>query len=323
MKILFISTKNKKYQGDFLELTILHGLKKILGDDCFDLPRKKVLYHDFSEVKKDDLHGRGFTLLHEAVPDIKNRNIELKDKEFDFVLYGCGHAYGEEVFLEKYDSLSKFGSWVLDGHDLYGSASIKKIYKGEEIIANQFEKSFKRELIFRQKNVYPTGFGVPEKVIKPLDFTKKTKLFQDTYPKDAFFEKPTDLGGSKSHHLFKTEEEYYKDLSESWFGLSCKKGGWDGLRHYEIISAGTLLLFKDYKNKPNHCSPGDLPAISYSSKKELIEIMNKLVVNNKPTEEYMKLLRAQREWLYRFGTTTSRAASILRVLSSNMLPSIK
>ena len=28
MKILFITTKNKNFQGDYLELTILNGLRK-------------------------------------------------------------------------------------------------------------------------------------------------------------------------------------------------------------------------------------------------------------------------------------------------------
>ena len=37
---------------------------------------------------------------------------------------------------------------------------------------------------------------------------------------------------------------------------------------------------------------------------------------NKPTEEYIRILQSQREWLYRFGTTTARGADILKVLSS-------
>ena len=45
--------------------------------------------------------------------------------------------------------------------------------------------------------------------------------------------------------------------------------------------------------------------------------MNKLVINNRPSEKYLRLLRAQREWLYRYGTTTSRAANILRVMQDN------
>ena len=52
MKILFITTKNPEHQGDYLELSILHGLKSLMGKDLIDLPRKKILYGDFSEAKK-------------------------------------------------------------------------------------------------------------------------------------------------------------------------------------------------------------------------------------------------------------------------------
>ena len=316
MKILFITTKNKNLQGDYLELTILNGLRKILGQDFIDYPKKDIAYHDFSKVKKENLHGRGFTLLNAPIDDIKKRKIDFKEQEFDFVIYGCGHAYGEEVFDENIDNLAKFGSWVLDGHDLYGEAKIKQNYKGEKIIANQFKYSFKRELIFEEEHVYPTGFGVPEDVIKPLNFDKKNKMIQNSYPKYAYFENPSDLGGTKDHYLFHNEEDYYKDLAESWFGITCKKGGWDALRHYEIIAAGTLLLFRDYNLKPRSCSPQNLPCISYSSKKELKDIFKKLVTGNKPTDEYIRILHAQREWLYRFVTTSARGADILKVLSS-------
>ena len=42
MKILFITTKNKNFQGDYLELTILNGLRKF-EDNFIDYPRKNIL----------------------------------------------------------------------------------------------------------------------------------------------------------------------------------------------------------------------------------------------------------------------------------------
>lgn len=315
MKILFITTKNNHYQGDYFELTILNGLREILGNNCVDYPRKDIAYHDFSKIKKKNLHGQGFTLLNRAIDDIANRNQVFEDNEFDFVLYGCGHAYGEDVFVDDIDAYAKYGSWVLDGHDLYGDAPQKNVYNSEEIISNQYPFSFKREMVFNEKNIYPSGFGIPEHLIKPLDFKCKNQVFQKTYPKYSFFENPTDLGGNKNHHLFTNEDDYFSDLSKSWFGLSCKKGGWDSLRNYEIIASGTLLLYRDYKNKPKLCSPQALPALSYSSEKQLNNLTKRLVENNQPSSEYIRILQAQREWLYRFGTTKARAAHILQVLS--------
>ena len=97
MKILFVTTKNPKAQGDLLEVSILHGLRTILGDNCVDFPRKKIMYHDWSETKKEELHGRGFTLYKYTLQDIENRNIE---QEYDVILYGVTEAYGEKEIQE-------------------------------------------------------------------------------------------------------------------------------------------------------------------------------------------------------------------------------
>ena len=52
MKILFITSKKPEYQAEYLELTVLNGLRKILGENLVDYPRKKVAYGDFTEIDK-------------------------------------------------------------------------------------------------------------------------------------------------------------------------------------------------------------------------------------------------------------------------------
>jgi hypothetical protein len=312
MKILFIPTKNPKLQGDLLEVCVLNGLRNIIGDQCIDIPRKKVMYHDWSDTKREELHGRGFTLYTHPIVDIKNRNTD----SIDVILYGDGHIYGESDDLE----LNKLCNniWHLDGHDLYGSAPKKIIFENEEIIATQFEKCFKRELVEEGlRNVFPTGFGIPSYHIKPINLENKAQLYQKTVPDAALFKPVHDLG-SRNHHKFTVEEDYYQDLQTSWFGLTCKKGGWDCLRHYEILMTGTLLLFRDYNKKPKFCSPQNLPCFSYSSKEELDELINRLLINGKPTNEYKEMLFEQRKWLYNTGTTEARAINILNILKENI-----
>jgi len=314
MKLLFITTRNPNKQGDLLEISILHGLRMVLRDDCVDYPRKKIMYHDFSDTPKNTLHGRGFSLLTTPIPDISNRDIF--NQKFDVVLYGDGHMYGEEPHQKEFDDLANGNVWILDGHDLYGVAPLKITYNDEEIIGNQFKKSFKRELIVKESEVFPTGFGIPKERIKPIDFLSKQQPYQKTAPAAAIFSDIVEMGGGFSHHKFTEEEDYYNDLSSSWFGLTCKKGGWDCLRHYEIIASGTLLLFRDYDQKPKLCSPQELPCFSYRNKEELESLMNTLVVNNKPTDKYINMLDQQREWLYNVATTEARAKQILSVLES-------
>jgi hypothetical protein len=113
MKILFVTTKDPKAQGDLLEVSILHGLRQLLGQNCVDYPRKKVMYHDWSETNKEELHGRGFTLYKYPIKEIENRNLD----KFDIVLYGVTEAYGEKE-NETLTKLADGNVWFLDGHDL-------------------------------------------------------------------------------------------------------------------------------------------------------------------------------------------------------------
>ena len=312
MKILFITSKKPEYQAEYLELTILNGMRKILGNNFIDYPRKKVAYGDFSEISKERLHGKGFSILREPIQDIDRG--EVLNSKYDAILYGTGHSVGEDYYIPEIDKLTNGKIWILDGHDLYGNAKIKKVYKNEEIIGNQFRYSFKRELIFEEESVFPTGYGIPEENIMPINLEKKSQLIQQTHPNFSNFETIRDIASGHKHHIFESEKNYYQDLSKSWFGLTCKKGGWDCMRHYEIIAAGTVLLFRDYKEKPNLCSPQNLPTISYSSKRELKKIMKSLVKKNKPTQGYLDLLNAQRKWLQKNGTTTARAKSVLEII---------
>lgn len=314
MKILFISTINPKHQGDYLELTAIHGLRKLLSNNFIEYPKKKIVYGDFSDSPKKTLHGKGFSLLREKIEDVDRSNIF--DTKFDAVIYGTGHSIGEDVYLDKFDQLADNNSWVLDGHDLYGKAKIKRKYKKEEVISNQFSYSFKRELIFEEDNVFPTGYGIPKEIIMPIDLSNKKQLIQKTYPNFSKFEVIKDLGGGSEHHIFDNEKDYYEDLHSSWFGLTCKKGGWDSLRHYEILAAGSLLLFRDYSDKPKLCSPQEIPCFSYKSKDELDYLLSNLVIKNKPTNDYIKMLKDQRKWLLNNGTTIARAKNILKVIKS-------
>ena len=318
MKILFITTANPNAQGDLLEMTILRGLREIMGEGLVDYPKKKIMYHDFSSSPKDALHGRGFSLLYTPLEDI-NENLRsgIFNQKFDAIIYGDGHIYGERVRVPEIDKLADGNSWVIDGHDLYGGAPIKLIYENEEVIGTQFTKCFKRELLGEVdliNKVHPTGFGIPEERILPLDLSVKNQMHQSTAPDFSLFKNINDLGGGFSHHKFTDENEYYQDLSKSWFGLTSKKGGWDTLRHYEILAAGSLLLFRDLDQKPKFCSPQEIPGVSYSTLEELNSLFSRLLPNGIPSDEYIDILHKQREWLMEHGTTKARAQKILQII---------
>ena len=270
MRLVYITTEDPNSQGDYQEVSMLHGLREALGDDCIDFPRKKIMYGDFSESPKNELHGWGFSLLTEPIAEVENR--ELKD--IDFVLYGVTNAYGVKN-NPVIDRLAKHGVWYLDGHD-HRNITRTPCFKRELYRFGQLEK---------EQNVFPTGFGIPEHRIMPLEFDNKTQMIQKTAPPYSYFG-PQILGpAARQLYVFTEEQDYYEDMRRSFFGLTCMKGGWDSLRHYEILASGACLLFRDYDKKPKSCSPQELPCFSYSSMAELEELFNRLVVNDKPTQE--------------------------------------
>lgn len=297
MKILYITTVNPRIQGDFQEVMILQGLRSIIGGSCVDYPRKKVMYGDYSETSKNELHGSGFTLYTKSLPEIANDLRSLDS--IDFILYGVTDSYG----ITDYPEINRLckNIWYIDGHD---HSNVTK------------KPCFKRELFIQESDVYATGFGIPYYQIRSIDLNNKTQLVQKTAPYHSLFQPATDLG-TRFHHIFSEEEDYFDDMSKSWFGLTSKKGGWDSLRHYEIMASGALLLFRDYDKKPELCSPQNLPCFSYSTKEELNELMSRLVVEGKPTDEYISMLLKQRDWLLKYGTTESRAIHILQTLIQN------
>lgn len=52
MRIVYITNSDKNSQCDFQEVSTLHGLREVLGNDCIDYPRKKIMYGEYDESPK-------------------------------------------------------------------------------------------------------------------------------------------------------------------------------------------------------------------------------------------------------------------------------
>jgi hypothetical protein len=79
---------------------------------------------------------------------------------------------------------------------------------------------------------YPIQFGIPEKKMvseipqKDRDFAFITPQKPETY-------------------IYQEEADYYADYQRSYFAVTQKKGGWDCMRHYEILANGCIPYFLD------------------------------------------------------------------------------
>lgn len=91
----------------------------------------------------------------------------------------------------------------------------------------------------RRLQLHPISFGVPAETIVSA-VPHKTKAFGQVVPgrRDTYF----NLGN---------ESRFFEDLQRSLFHLTYKKGGWDCLRHLEILAAGALPLFVNIAHCPN------------------------------------------------------------------------
>jgi len=56
----------------------------------------------------------------------------------------------------------------------------------------------------------------------------------------------------KYRFQYNEEKEYNEQYKKSWFAHTMKKGGWDCLRHYEIMSNGCIPIFLNLEDCPHH-----------------------------------------------------------------------
>ena len=90
-----------------------------------------------------------------------------------------------------------------------------------------------------KSNVHGINFSIPEeKIVKEIP----TKLRMESLL----------IPGKLETYIYETETDYYKQYQESYFAITCKKRGFDCLRHYEIIANGCIPVFLDIDSCPNN-----------------------------------------------------------------------
>jgi hypothetical protein len=226
MKILFISNA---LGPDYLNDTVFHGGKTLLGHDLYESKRLWYMYDDL--INKGQLYGRGFTLFgkinsNEYTPLSGDLTELIKNKFFDKIIYGSIWRCDDfiKLVLNTYD---KKDIIFIDGED---HTDIKHELVGKGMY-------FKREYISKVDGVYPIGFGIPENLI--LDKVgEKTKILSNIVPNFVW------------DYNYTNEEEYYNEYSTSWYAITMKKMGWDCLRHYEIMMNGCVPLFNNLEECP-------------------------------------------------------------------------
>ena len=98
------------------------------------------------------------------------------------------------------------------------------------------------ENISEKQLLFPITFSIPEIKMISLNNTeiKKTKLLSSLIP------------GNTETYIYDTEKDYYNEYKKSLFAITCKKAGWDCMRHYEIIANGCIPYFPNIEKCPKN-----------------------------------------------------------------------
>ena len=165
----------------------------------------------------------------------KNLLKTIKNKYYDFIIYPsirrCNLLFDEVIKIYEINKVI-----AIDGED-DPCISIKYIDKSIY---------FKREFLefYKYKNIKPISFFLPKNILEFVNKynhnIKKKYLLAPCDPRDI------------TTYIYDQEIDYYKQYSESFFAFTKSKGGWDCLRHYEILASGCLPFFKDIEHKPKY-----------------------------------------------------------------------
>jgi len=201
---------------------------------------------------------------------------KIQDHFYDKIIYSSiwrDRMYFQEV-IKAYD---KKDIILIDGDDhelILESVADEGVY-------------FKRELYFDSSNIKPIAMAVPDSMLQ-LDFKPtKTQFYSTVYP------------GRPETYIFKTEQSYYEDYQKSYFGTTFKKGGWDCLRHYEIIGNRCIPYFIGLEDCPNN--------ILFNWPKKLLLKTNEYAKSCIVPQEYNELL----EELYSYAKQNMTTSALV------------
>ena len=297
MKILFFGwdpsifpvSRTPDYMGD----CVYHGLKSVLGKNVHTVYDQFHMYTDIPEGFVNNFHGKGFTLCGNLDPEVRNvideKTLEdnLKSKFYDCVIFS--RLYRSTMHYEevcKYYDDSEIV--VIDGQDDTG-------------IMDKYRKHryFKRELVEEPHDtLHPISFSIPQEKLVPADLTaKKEKTVAQIIP------------GKLETYTFNSEKEYYNDYEKSFYGITHKKGGWDCMRHLEIMANKCVPFFSGIDDCPPHTMV-DYP-------KETISQVYRHIQNNTMTEKiYGTYSQSLYEHVAQHQTTVAQAQRIVNIINN-------
>tara|TARA_Y100000389_G_C17471376_1_gene531550 strand:+ start:8012 stop:9010 length:999 start_codon:yes stop_codon:yes gene_type:complete len=276
----------------------------------FDVYTNHTLHYLFDDFQNpENLYGKGFTLyakldykLKEKITEINTPAFKGDFNNFDKIIFTSifrkykNIPLREDFFNLINKEIKSKEIIVLDGED---------IQKIDEVIANK-TNYFKRELSSQYGNLAkPISFTYPK-----LELPNQVKLLSEKTQLLA----PMDPRYLNSY-IF-NELDYLEQYSRSIFGTTTKKSGWDCMRHYEILSRGTLLYFPGVEEKPG-LTMNNFPTLSQI---EVNNLFKRLITGyeNIDSSEKIRMQYDTKNYFYRGIKKVKSKLSKMNLIENNM-----
>lgn len=150
--------------------------------------------------------------------------------------------------------------------------------------------------------IFPIQFSIPE--FKMIDhIPTKDRDFASIIP------------GQLHTYIYHSESEYYKGYQRSYFAITCKKAGWDCMRHYEILANGCIPYFVDL----DHCNPNTMAMLPRKLIKEAMNLPGvsymKIDHSRFDRKRYYEILNELLEYTRKNLTTRAMASYLLKTVN--------
>lgn len=230
------ATQVSDYQLDML----YHGLVS-LGHQVFTTTNMWWMYDDITPESKKKIWGKGFTMY--GLLSRKKQLMFNSQVKCDLNIVGLHHSLLShcrgEIPTELLAGFSPENTIIIDGWDR-PEIQLK--------LLPYCSKYFKRELYYDEtEQIKAISFAFPEeKIPKVTKFAmERRNIVAPLIPVNQSVD-PSYM----STYIYEDEDSYYNMYQDSIFALTSKKGGWDTLRHYEIMANGCLPYFVDIEMCP-------------------------------------------------------------------------
>lgn len=266
MKILFVYNFSSP---EYLSDCVYHGLIDS-GVEVYETTYPSYMLSSYPNPT--ELYGRGFTMFAklnhqprvESSEDIIDK---IKLKFYDLIIYGCIYTHDwfpNRQCLDYLDYVKEFYPknkvYFLDGSD--------EVFNfGHAYGLNEYGIIWKRELTDLSFG-NPISFAIPESQVDIFGKVKKEYIFSPKINRPI-----SNAGCDPRLYTFTDEKLYYQEYAKSYYGYTCKKGGWDCMRHYEILANRCIPAFENLEECP--------PYIMTNFPKDIIIEFNKYSLNEK------------------------------------------